>query len=148
VTYSGRRDADITAASAANNFASSSAIVLPPEGNNPEAGKSLAALPLAAGTTEDQVLQGQRVFVGTDGGSCGGCHGADGSGSPIGADLTKGKWLWTDGSLGSIKNTILSGVPNPKVHLGAMPPKGGVNLSDADVDALTAYVWAISRNKS
>jgi hypothetical protein len=29
-----------------------------------------------------------------------------------------------------------------------MPPKGGANLSDADLAALGSYVWAISRKKT
>ena len=57
--------------------------------------------------------------------------------------LTTGTWLWGDGSLQSITDVIKTGVPKPKRHLGAMPPLGGVALSDNDVAALAAYVWAI-----
>ena len=147
VTYSGDESAEIAAAPFATNDAAASTIVLPPEGMNPEAGKVLATFPVAPGATEAQVVRGQQIFVGADGGTCGGCHGGDASGGPIGPDLTSGKWIWGDGSLAAIKKTILTGVPIPKFHLGAMPAKGGANLSDSDADALAAYVWAISRKK-
>jgi len=42
---------------------------------------------------------------------------------------------------------IAKGVAKPKEHTGAMPPKGGTDLSKADIDALAAYVWTISRKK-
>jgi mono/diheme cytochrome c family protein len=95
------------------------------------------------------VALGGRIFRGEeDGGPCIGCHGADAKGGPLGGDLTSGKWLWAKGSLSSIKQVIENGVPNPKAHAGAMPPKGGAALSEADVDALAAYVWSISRKKT
>ena len=80
------------------------------------------------------------------GATCAGCHGADGIGTPAGADLT-GTWLWGDGSLQGITDTIKTGVPKPKQHPGAMPPLGGVALSDNDVAAVAAYVWAIGHQK-
>ena len=59
------------------------------------------------------------------------------------ADLTTGKWLWSDGSLQGLETTIRNGVAEPKAHPGAMPPMGGVTLSQADLDAVSAYVWAL-----
>jgi mono/diheme cytochrome c family protein len=38
-------------------------------------------------------------------------------------------------------------VPHPKDHLGAMPPMGGVQLSQADVAAVADYVWALAHSK-
>ncbi|GAF87536.1 unnamed protein product, partial [marine sediment metagenome] len=35
----------------------------------------------------------------------------------------------------------------PKQHAGTMPPLGGVALSDNDVAAVAAYVWAIGHQK-
>jgi hypothetical protein len=35
-------------------------------------------------------------------------------------------------------------VPNPKGSGVPMPPRGGAPLSDSDVNAVAAYVWAIS----
>jgi mono/diheme cytochrome c family protein len=143
VTYSGDRTAALQAAPAAGDTASSSSPVLPPEGIHPDAG--VMAPP---GVKPETVALGGRIFRGEeDGGPCIGCHGADARGGPLGGDLTGGKWLWANGSLSSIKQVIESGVPHPKAHAGAMPPKGGAALSEADVDALAGYVWSISRKK-
>jgi len=76
------------------------------------------------------------------GGTCEGCHGSNAQGTPLAADLTSGKWLWGDGSLTSIVHTINDGVPNPKDYRSPMPPKGGAQLSNADVKAVAAYVRA------
>ncbi len=148
VTYAGDADAKVASAPAPVRTASLSAAVLPPEGIHPDAGTRPAALSTPRGSSPKEVARGQAIFVGADGGTCGGCHGGDAGGGPIGPDLTSGKWLWGDGSFAAIKKTILDGVPTPKNHPGAMPPKGGTNLSAADVNALTAYVWSISRGKS
>ena len=48
-----------------------------------------------------------------------------------------------NGSLHAITRTIVSGVPKPKQHTGVMPPMGGTQLSQADLAAVAAYVWAI-----
>ncbi len=61
----------------------------------------------------------------------------------MGSDLTSGKYLWGDGSVQAITQTIDTGVPKAKEHSGAMPPKGGAELSQADVAAVADYVWAI-----
>jgi mono/diheme cytochrome c family protein len=121
-----------------------SGTALPPEGIHPDAGRDAAQLPVPDGFTKEQVALGNRVFHGdAAGGTCGGCHGSDAKGSPIAPDLTTGKWLWSDGSLKGLETTIKNGVPQPKAHPGAMPPEGGVTLSQADLDAVSAYVWAI-----
>ena len=61
----------------------------------------------------------------------------------LGADLTRGTWLWGDGSLPALTKTIAEGVMSPKEHSGVMPPMGGASLSPADLNAVSAYVWAI-----
>jgi glucose/arabinose dehydrogenase/mono/diheme cytochrome c family protein len=144
VAYSGDRTAALQAAPAAGEAAPSSPPVPPPEGIHPEAG---AVVP--RGVKPETVALGGRIFRGEEeGGPCIGCHGADARGGPLGGDLTSGKWLWAKGSLSSIKQVIENGVPHPKAHAAAMPPKGGAALSEADIDALAAYVWSISRKKS
>ncbi len=147
VTYQGGdADAPLTAAPAPKAQAATSSDALPPEGIHPDAGRTLAALPVPEGATKDEVALGERVFKGEQGGAtCGGCHGSDAKGSPVGADLTTGKWLWSDGSLAGIKATITNGVAEPKEHGGAMPPMGGVNLTEAELKAVAAYVWAIGQ---
>ena len=100
------------------------------------------------GGTSEQVALGRKIFSGeVAGATCAGCHGADGVGTPVGPDLTAGMWLWGDGSLEAITKTITTGVPEPKQHPGAMPPMGGVTLSEKDLQAVAAYVWAIGHQK-
>ena len=144
VTYNGDPNAPIEAAPAPTKQAEASPGALPPEGMHPDAG-----LPVPPGATAQQVALGKKIFHGeVAGGTCAGCHGADGIGTPVGADLQSGTWLWGDGSLQSITDIIKTGVPKPKQHPGAMPPFGGVLLSDIDLAAVAAYVWAIGhRNK-
>jgi glucose/arabinose dehydrogenase/mono/diheme cytochrome c family protein len=146
VTYKGEASAAIAAAPRVAAISTAQELP-PPEGLHPEAG-ALSALPTPPGVTAQTVALGGRIFSGdVAGGTCAGCHGSDAGGGPIGADLTAGTWIWGDGSLGAIKRTIVLGVPQPKEHPGAMPPKGGVDLSDAQVDAVSAYVWAVGHMK-
>jgi glucose/arabinose dehydrogenase/mono/diheme cytochrome c family protein len=149
VTYHGDANATLAAAPAPNAQASSSSNALPPEGVHPDAGREDAAsLTPPPGATKEQVLLGSRVFHGeVDSGTCAGCHGSDAQGSPVGADLTTGTWLWSDGSLAGITKTITDGVATPKQHNGAMPPMGGSPLSPADLQAVSAYVWALGHVK-
>jgi glucose/arabinose dehydrogenase/mono/diheme cytochrome c family protein len=132
---------------------------LPPEGINPNAGESPAgATPLpppppvpagAKGMSAAMLAQGDSVYHGLLGGAtCVGCHGADAKGTPLGPDLTDDRWLWSDGSLGGIEGTIAKGVPTPKQHTGVMPPMGGASLTPAQLHAVAAYVYALSRSGS
>ena len=144
ITYKGDENAAVTPAPSVAVMATSSEVVLPPEGIHPGAGTPTTP----PGVTPQLVAFGARIFRGeVDGGTCAGCHGNDAGGSPIGADLSSGTWLWSDGSLAGLKHTILVGVGKPKLHLGAMPPRGGARLSDADIDALTAYAWAVGHRE-
>ena len=145
VTFQGSNKASGIAAAApelAGAQAAASGAASPPEGIHPDAG--MGPLPIPPGGSPDQVALGDRIFHGqVDGGTCAGCHSGDGKGSAVGSDLTSGKWLWGDGSVAAITRTIDSGVPKAKEHSGAMPPKGGAQLSQADVAAVADYVWAI-----
>jgi glucose/arabinose dehydrogenase/mono/diheme cytochrome c family protein len=141
VTFSGGSNVAgiMPAATAPSAGQSASSNALPPEGLHPEAG-----LPIPPGGSPDQLALGDRIFHGqAEGGTCSGCHSSDGKGSAVGSDLTTGKYLWGDGSVDAITQTIEHGVPKAKEHTGAMPPKGGANLSQADVTAVADYVWAL-----
>jgi glucose/arabinose dehydrogenase len=148
VTYQGgNKDAPVAAAPPRMKQAAASAPAQPPEGIHPNAGAG--ALPVPPGASPEQVALGDRIFHGeAAGGTCAGCHSADGGGSAVGSNLTDNKWLWGDGSLQSIRHTIKTGVPKAKEHIGAMPPKGGAQLSQADVAAVADYVWAISHRNA
>jgi glucose/arabinose dehydrogenase/mono/diheme cytochrome c family protein len=118
----------------------------PPEGTHPDAGRTVvASLPVPSGATAEQVALGGRIFQGEAAdGTCAGCHGSDGRGSPVGPSLVSGKWLDSDGTFDGLRHTITDGVPKPKNPSPPMPPRGGAPLSDSDVTAVAAYVWAIS----
>jgi glucose/arabinose dehydrogenase/mono/diheme cytochrome c family protein len=117
----------------------------PPEGIHPNAGSAAAAnLPTPPGQTKDQVALGAEIFHGQNGATCTGCHGTNAKGTPLGPDLTAKHWLWGDGSVPSIAQTITNGVPNPKNYRSSMPPMGGAQLTPSDVLALADYVWALN----
>ncbi len=115
----------------------------PPEGTNPDAGD--AALPVPAGATHEMVALGGRIYHGQVGGApCAACHGATGGGTPLGSDLTKKEWLWSDSSWKGLAKTIADGIPVPKHYRSPMPAMGGAQLNSEQVDAVAAYVWALS----
>jgi glucose/arabinose dehydrogenase/mono/diheme cytochrome c family protein len=145
VTYRAPGAATVLGISEADSGVNSSGNALPPEGIHPDAGRPTpASLPVPPGATKEQVALGDRIFHGeASNGTCSGCHGSDAKGGSVGGDLTSGTWLWGDGSLTAIRNTITAGVPMPKKHTGAMPPLGGSALSPTDVQAVADYVWAI-----
>ncbi|HMA48637.1 MAG TPA: c-type cytochrome, partial [Magnetospirillaceae bacterium] len=117
---------------------------LPPEGMHPDAGRATATLPVPPGATREQVALGDRIFHGeASDGTCSGCHGSDAGGTSVGPALNKGVWVQTDGSLDSITRTITAGVTRPRNYTGVMPPLGGAPLSQQDVAAVAAYVWAV-----
>jgi len=112
----------------------------PPEGTHPEAGVSVPE-----GATRQMVALGDRIYHGQVGGAaCSGCHGASGTGSPLGPDLTKKNWLWSDGSYAGIQKTIAEGVPHPKQYRSPMPPMGGAQLTPDQLSAVAAYAWSLS----
>jgi glucose/arabinose dehydrogenase/cytochrome c5 len=147
VTYEGDPDAKgIEAAPAPKEHAAASPDALPPEGIHADAGNAKLTPP--PGATPEQVDLGGKIFAGeVAGATCAGCHGTGGIGTPVGPALDSGKWLWSDGSLASLRTIITDGVPQPRQHPGAMPPMGGVELSEAEVDAVAAYVWALGYSK-
>jgi mono/diheme cytochrome c family protein len=120
--------------------AGASAAAVPPEAGAPTTG----SLPVPKGATRDMLALGDRIYHGEIGGAaCTGCHGAGGTGSPLGPDLTDAAWLWSDGSVNGIAKTITEGVATPKQYRSPMPAMGGATLSKGQVSALAAYVWAL-----
>jgi glucose/arabinose dehydrogenase/mono/diheme cytochrome c family protein len=121
------------------------AVARPPEGTNPDAGAASVNVPVPEGATREMVALGNRIYQGQVGGaSCTGCHGANGTGSPLGPALTGKNWLWSDGSYAGIGKTIRDGVPQPKEYRSPMPPMGGTQLTQEQLSALAAYVWGLS----
>jgi cbb3-type cytochrome c oxidase subunit III len=100
-----------------------------------------AALP--AGVTEANVAAGEAAFKG---GPCIACHGADAKGTAMAPDLTDNTWLNVDGSYEQIEELIKTGVPKPKdpAHVSPMPPMGGAQLTDQQIDDMAAYIYSMS----
>ncbi len=75
------------------------------------------------------------------------CHGPEGKGVPnLGANLVDSEWVHSDGSLAGIAETIMKGVEASKSKTGtAMPAKGGSGITDEQVKAIAAYVYALSK---
>ena len=107
-----------------------------------KADPAMRSIPIIAVTSYVEEQKAQAA-----GGTCTGCHGSDARGGPQAPSLVKGYWLIGDGSLKSLEETIVDGVPNPHNYEVPMPPKGYAPLSDSDVAAVAAYVWAISHRK-
>jgi glucose/arabinose dehydrogenase len=143
VTYHG--PAGSPAASApAPKTAAANAEPGPPEGINPNA--DVNTLPVPTGATRQEVALGQRIYLGeAAGGTCSGCHGSDARGGPQAPSLVSGHYFVGDGSFPSIKQIVADGVPRPRDYEVPMPPKGGAPLTDSDVTAVAAYVWAIGQ---
>ncbi len=117
----------------------------PPEGTHANAGAAATKLAVPEGATVAMVALGDRIYHGQVGGApCAGCHGTNATGSPLGPNLTSGKWLWSDGSYAGILKSIREGVPNPKQYRSPMPPMGGAELTSDQLAAVAAYIWALS----
>lgn len=98
---------------------------------------------LPAGFTPAMITQGKKLFLGD--GLCFSCHGPEAKGL-VGPDLTDATWLTGKGTFEEIVVRILEGVPAEKSKSGQiMPPKGGSSLKEAQVRAVAAYVWSLSR---
>ena len=108
-----------------------------------EPGGQMAAN-LPEGVTQQQFNQGQQLFTGQ--GGCAACHGPDATGTQLAPDLTDGEWINVSSrDYDEIVQLINTGVPQPKEHPGPMPPMGGANLSEEQVQALAAYVVGIGQ---
>jgi mono/diheme cytochrome c family protein len=103
---------------------------------------------LPPGVTPATVADGQKLYAGA--GICSACHGPDGKGvQGLGANLADAKWQHSDGSYEAIVRQILQGVTADKSTTGvAMAPKGGSQLTEAQVRAVAAYVWTLGRPKA
>lgn len=90
--------------------------------------------------------EGQQIFAGS--GLCFTCHGSDATGTALGPNLTDGQWLWIDSSAGDIEGQlatiIRTGVSQPKEYPAPMPAMGGGQLTDAQVNAVAAYILSLN----
>ena len=99
----------------------------------------------ASSITPAMLALGDSIFHGqTAGGTCFTCHGPDEKGTTLAPDLTDKTWIDGDGTYNYIVQRVTTGVPQPKQYPAPMPPKGGANLTDAQVHAVAAYVYSLS----
>ena len=98
---------------------------------------------LPEGVTVAMVEEGRDLFNG--GGICFTCHLVEATGGPLAPDLTDDAWLNVDGEYSSIVELVKTGVAQPVEHLGAMLPRAGMPLTDAQVEAVSAYAYMLSR---
>lgn len=114
------------------------------------AAKAAAAPKLPAEVTPANVALGDSLF---NNGGCMRCHGAKGVGAANGPVLADDKWdQLTTGSFEEIRALIVSGVPKEKIKVttrpNAMGARGGrMALTDAQITAVAAYVYTLSRPK-
>ena len=101
---------------------------------------------LPAGVTIDMIAQGKQVYGGA--GVCFACHGMDGLGG-TGPSLADSVWIHSRGEYDQLVALIQAGVPAKDSKSGVvMPPRGGSAIGDADLRAVAAYVWSLSRRRS
>jgi mono/diheme cytochrome c family protein len=96
---------------------------------------------LPPGVTMQMVARGERLYQGI----CVACHGAGGVGSPIGPALNDQAWIHVRGEYAEIVRITAEGVPQPHRYPAPMPQRGGGNYSLEELQALGAYVYALSR---
>ena len=110
-----------------------------PEPQTPPTPVSNVQLP--DGVTAEMVAAGQQTF---NSGICFSCHGLNGTGGPLAPPLNDQTWINVDGEYTSIQEVIRTGVAQPKEFVGVMPPMGGLQLTDQQINELAAYVYSIS----
>jgi glucose/arabinose dehydrogenase/mono/diheme cytochrome c family protein len=143
VTYRG--GADARSAAAGTPCPSASA----PPAREAEVTEDVAALPVPAGFERETIVLGSNLYHAEGGATttCVGCHGANGTGTALGPDLTDQQWLWSDGSVAGIAKSISDGVSQPRNYRNPMPAMGGAQLTNEQVSAIAAYVWSLNKGK-
>jgi len=106
---------------------------------------TLPALP--NGMTIGDIVRGDSIYHGK--GTCFVCHGAEGEGRPAAGDALTVALNWAQPNWRSIDSLIDNGIPQPLTRSPIqMPPRGGrSDLTESEVRAVAAYVWAISQTR-
>ena len=102
----------------------------------------LVGLPVPVGAqTPEAIESGRKIFHGE--GNCFQCHGGDLEGGPVAPALATGQFKDAKGgTLDAIVGVITNGVPGTAM----VSHPGGI--TDAEVQAVAAYVWAVSHKKA
>jgi mono/diheme cytochrome c family protein len=114
-----------------------------------------AAAPAAPGATTgaapgsapagDMVAQGREVYSGA--GICFTCHGPNAQGTALGPNLTDGEWIWVEAGQDlqtQLTTIIRTGVAQPRQYPAPMPPMGGANINESQLEALVAYLISLN----
>src|SRR5690242_16908821 len=110
--------------------------------------QQIAASDLTAITANPELLSfalagGEAAF----GDNCAPCHGRGAQGAVGYPNLRDDSWLWGDGSLAAIHQTILHGIraDDPETHMSQMPAFGRTKvLSEPQIDDAAEYVLSLS----
>jgi mono/diheme cytochrome c family protein len=78
-------------------------------------------------------------------GICYTCHGPNGEGGPLAPALNDQEWIHITGDFDGIVEIIRAGVAQPAEYPAPMPPMGGASLTETQLRAVSAYVFALSR---
>jgi mono/diheme cytochrome c family protein len=116
--------------------------------DNDEEGQSDTLPTLPAGTSIEMLRTGDQVFHGK--GGCLNCHGAEGEGLPArGKPLSRALGYLPANDWRAIDSLVHVGMDEALTRSPiAMPPRGQhSDLTSAEMDAVAAYVWAISQTK-
>lgn len=90
------------------------------------------------------VATGQEIFTGK--GICYTCHGAEAAGTQLAPNLTDDVWINLEEPITpeAIAALIRTGVPTPVEHPAPMPPMGGAQLTDQEIEAVAMYVYSLT----
>ena len=97
-----------------------------------------------APATPAMIAEGRTLFAGD--GRCAVCHGQGGRGGSLGPNLQDNDWIWVDPAQPvrpQIATIIRNGIANPRQSPAPMPAMGGGNLTEAQVQALSAFVESL-----
>lgn len=115
-----------------------------PEATQPETQQPAEAMNLPEGVTQEQVAEGRQLFSGA--GGCHACHNPQATGTQLAPDLTDEVWINVSGrNMEEIAQLIHTGVQEPVEHPAPMPPMGGANLNDVQVQSLAAYIVSLGQ---
>jgi mono/diheme cytochrome c family protein len=100
--------------------------------------------PLPVGMTTQMLVEGDKLFHGR--GGCFACHGTEAQGLPAAGDGITSSLSYARHEWRSLDSLIRAGVPDAITRSPiAMPARGARgDLSDAEIQQLSAYIWAIS----
>ncbi len=124
-------------------------LVAPDGANRPKTEPARASKDESPSSPSLAILaRGSRLYHGNH---CRKCHFSSAIGGPRAPSLADDKWLHCDGSIDGMKKVILAGVAKSafknQSRPDAMPAASQMGLSEADVEAIAAYLWMLGRER-